>query len=51
MTVEQIFHIDTKEKKNPQETESGDELHRVSPNEQEGLKRRLVAVDVVSIYF
>ena len=36
-------------KKTPQETESKDELPRVSPSEQEGLKHILVSVDAVPV--
>ena len=38
-----------KRKKNPQETESEDELPRVRSSKQEGLKHILVAVDAVPV--
>ena len=42
----QIFNDEQKrEKNNAQETESEDELPRVSPSEKEGLKHILVTVD------
>ena len=41
--------MDKKERKNTQETESEDELPRVSPSEQEGLKNIQVAIDAVQV--
>ena len=41
--------MDKKKRKNPQETESEDELPRLSPSEQEGLKHILVALDAVPV--
>ena len=38
-----------KKRKKPQETKSEDELPRVSPSEQEGLKHILVSVDAVPV--
>ena len=38
-----------KEEKRPRETESENRLHRVRLSEQEGLKHRLIDVDVVPV--
>ena len=49
MSVKKINDGQKREKKTPQETESKDELPRVSPSEQEGLKHILVSVDAVPV--
>ena len=49
MTVLKYVTMDKKNPKETQETEFEDELSRVSPSEQEGLKHILVAVDGVPV--
>ena len=49
MRVEKQIKLWTKKGKTPQEVESEDELPRVHPSEQEGLKHRLIDFDAAPV--
>ena len=48
-SLKKYLMMDKKREKTAKETESEDELPRVSPSEQEGLKHILVAIDAVPV--